>query len=652
MTLSIKNTLDKATRKTKDVFQINELSDAEREKMDIEFINKISPIGGVTFSDPAYTKTGTGYETCVYIYGYPKQVQENWISELLAFEESITVIDISSINKNIVISNLSKSLDEQGSRINSAKNESEFRKSRDIYHQLEIMYDEINSFDEVMKIICIRIYVPAKTREDLERKIKVIFETLNTSYKAGICLHEPKNDYLNVFRPYKAQQQNIYSRKGQPILSSVIALGDPFHFSSLQDPHGAYFGKTPTGGCVFLDTFHKTDRRLAYNFLLVGKSGSGKSTALKKIILERILVGDKVRIFDVEGDFEKLVKYLGGRTIYLDGTGRNIINMFHIFPDETLKTSYAKHISKMVTIYKYLKKEATEEELLIFKKLLNGIYQGYGIRDNEGNIIKDITKMKSDEFPTASDFTSFIKQAIKNNQLNILGIREEHKEYVLKIELMFEDICTTYKHIFDGYTKGDNLFNENLVCYNMVALRSMEDKVFDAQLFSTMSSVWADFIISGKEQKELFESGIISESSARKNLMVLDESHISINANKTAAIDSLFEMERQGRKYFSGIGLASQRMSDYVPDNSDSKDVERIKSLFALTDYRFLLKQDESDVSKLRRVFGEGLTERELSKIPTFKRGQCILQISGDRNIEIEDIYVTESELNIFAGGA
>ena len=93
-------------------------------------------------------------------------------------------------------------------------------------------------------------------------------------------------------------------------------------------------------------------------------------------------------------------------------------------------------------------------------------------------------------------------------------------------------------------------------------------------------------------------------------------------------------------------------MSDYVPDNSDSKDVERIKSLFALTDYRFLLKQDESDVSKLRRVFGEGLTERELSKIPTFKRGQCILQISGDRNIEIEDIYVTESELNIFAGGA
>lgn len=636
----------------KDKLQIAELSDSEKLKINKEFINEIAPLGGIDFTDCAYTRTGTGYEACLYIYGYPKQVQSFWLQELTSFPETITVIDIASINKNAVITNLSKSLDEQGSRMRNAKNESEYRESRDIYAQLEMMYDEIKSFDEVMKVICIRLYIPAKTRKDLENKIREINESLSASYKVGICLHETKNDYLNVLRPYKKQQKNIYARKGQPILSSVIALGNPFHFNSLQDPRGAYFGKTQTGGCVFLDMFHKTDRRMAYNFLIAGKSGSGKSTALKKIILERIIRGDKVRIFDVEGDFENLVNYLGGKTIYLDGTGKHIVNMFHIFPDETLQTAYAKHIAKMVTIYKYLKKEATEDELLIFKKLLNGIYLGCGIIDKEGNVIKDLNNMLPNEFPKASDFVAFVKSALTENKLSILGIREEHKELVLKIELMFDDICSTYKHIFDGYTSSENLYDEQLVCYNMVSLRAMEDKVFDAQLFSTMTSVWADFIVSGKEQKELFEKKILPFENVKHSLMILDESHISINANKTAAINELSEMFRQGRKYFAGIGLASQRISDFVPDNSDSKDVERIKALFGLTDYRFLMKQDESDIPKLKSVFGEGLTERELAKIPEFTTGKCILQISGDRNIEIEDIYVPQSELDIFSGGA
>lgn len=648
----MKDKVKKLKLSAKEKLQIKEITEQEKLKLNQEFIKSISPLGGIDFSDPKYVQTGTGYEACLYIYGYPKQVQAFWLTDFTAFQESIVVMDISSINKNAVISNLSKSLDEQSSRMRSAKNENEYRKSADLYSQLEIMYDEINSFNEIMKVLCVRIYVPARTLKELENKIRDITETLQTNYKVGICLHETKNDYLNVFRPYSKQQNNIYSRKGQPILASVISLGNPFHFNSLQDPRGAYFGKTQTGGCVFLDMFHKTDKRMAYNFVIAGKSGSGKSTALKKIILERIIRGDKVRIFDVEGDFENLVNYLGGRIIYLDGTGKHIVNMFHIFPDESLETAYTKHIAKMVTIYKYLKKEATEDELLILKKLLNGLYKGYGILNSEGEVIKDIKEMRADEFPIASDFVAFIKRALNNDEINALGIRQEHKEYVIKIELLYEDICSTYKHIFDGYTSSDELYDEQLVCYNMVSLRAMEDKVFDAQLFSTISSAWADFIISGKEQKELYEQKLLPFENVKHSMLILDESHISINANKTAAINELSEMFRQGRKYFAGIGLASQRIADFVPDNADSKDVERIKALFGLTDYRFLMKQDESDIPKLKNVFGSGLTERELEKIPEFTTGQCILQISGDRNIEIEEIYVPDSELQIYSGGA
>ena len=110
-------------------------------------------------------------------------------------------------------------------------------------------------------------------------------------------------------------------------------------------------------------------------------------------------------------------------------------------------------------------------------------------------------------------------------------------------------------------------------------------------------------------------------------------------------------MARQGRKYFAGIGLATQRISDYVPDNVNNDAYDELKTLFALTTYRFLMQQDVSDIPKIKDIFRGGITDVEAEKIPTLTRGGCILSIKSYQNIEIAEVHCSDDELSLFSGG-
>ena len=177
-----------------------------------------------------------------------------------------------------------------------------------------------------------------KTLYEIDTKAAQIVKDLQGSFKASACLNETKEDYRNVFLSYSQQQQSIHGRKGQEILPRVLAAGNPFHYSALLDPFGAYFGKTSTGGTVLLDIFRKTNRRLSYDFLAVGKKGSGKSTLLKKIIEDRAIRGDFIRVFDVEGEFTMLTERLGGKVIYLTAAAIKSSTFCRCWPMTTART--------------------------------------------------------------------------------------------------------------------------------------------------------------------------------------------------------------------------------------------------------------------------------------------------------------------------
>ena len=135
-----------------------------------------------------------------------------------------------------------------------------------------------------------------------------------------------------------------------------------------------------------------------------------------------------------------------------------------------------------------------------------------------------------------------------------------------------------------------------------------------------------------------------------RTLILIDESHRWLNAKKLQALDLISIYLREARKYFGGIGLASQRAADYAPEGSQSEGINKLKDMFELTQYKFIFRQSSNAKKLLYSIFEGELTGNQINNIPKMGVGKCIMCISGDRNIEFK-VHLTKEEEKIFQGG-
>lgn len=635
------------------------LSDEQISKINHDFIAQVGPAGSIDFCDEKFINTGTGYEIVLYIYQYPKLVSSHWLTFITNIDDTIAVIDISSEDTYKIRQNLKKTLEEQQSRYRTAKSDAERLDAEQQYLETEDTYKEVTALGKIMKKIIARIYIPSVTKYTAEKRMEEIIKNLEAAgFKAAVCLNETKQDWRNMFLSYSQQQSTIFRRHGQPILSTTLAAGNPFHFSYLSDTFGSYFGQTVTGGAVLFDLFHHTENRMSYDFVCVGMKGTGKSTTLKKLLLDRALRGDLVRVFDLDGEFTMLTQQLGGKVIYLDGQDNKIFNILHVLPnDENQEIAFQNHISKVGVIYNYLKEgKATENELLILKQLLRVLYAKHGICNVNGELKCDLNTLTPTDFPILSDLLALTKYTIENFEkyadkiFEVTKIRENKRPILEDIEIKLQDLCTTHGKIFDGHTSIDSFYREQVVCFNLKNLTRKEPAVYDAQLYNALTICWDNCVENGARMKNLVREKKIAEEDIVHSLILIDEAHRTINANKLSGISEIERIVREARKYFAGIGLASQSIRDFVPDNAAAVAVDKIKALFELTTYKFIMRQDSNALPKLREIFQSTFSDSEIEAIPMLEQGQCIMAISGDKNIQFK-IWLSEEEEYYFDGG-
>ena len=203
----------------------------------------------------------------------------------------------------------------------------------------------------------------------------------------------------------------------------------------------------------------------------------------------------------------------------------------------------------------------------------------------------------------------------------------------------------------------ENILDSQIVFFNIQGLVKMQERVFDSQIFSALSLCYDNLVKVGTLMKDGYEKyqkgepGGIAWEDITRFLILFDESHRVINANKLEAVDQVITYEREARKYFGGITLASQSVNDYVPEGSSQDSINKIKTLFELSQYKFIMQQDTNASDVLRNVFKNELTEDDIEIIPQLEMGETILCISGMTNIHF-NIYITEEEQQLFAGGA
>lgn len=626
------------------------------DRIDLPLFSYIQPQGGITFAAPNYITTGDGYTKIIHIYRLPTRLDDYWLSDITRQKDCITVIDASTRDKREVQKNINRALQEEFSREQHATNYQEIYDSQKRQHQLQLMYDEVKSMGEVVKMMHFRIFVSGKSLVSVEEQCGEIMENLEADeYMPTILLNEGEREWKSLWQSYTRQAAEPFAIKGLSLMTEQIAGGYPFKFSSLEDDCGDLLGFTGCGGCVVYDEFAKTDRRKHYNTLAVGDMGSGKSTFLKKRFRSRAERGDFVRCFDISGEFTQLTREFGGKIIKCDGQ-HGLLNPLEILRSgDDDGTNYVRHISKVSAFYQCLVPGTTYETLIDLQNILRSLYERFELVPGEG---KRITGLPANRYPTFSDLAAYIKEEMDVKTDEAAKADDVRKALLIQevsqlnsIYKAISSLVRNYGQMFDGHTTIDNIVDEKIVTFDISTIKDL-DNIFVAQLFNMTYFCWDNAVANGGYMKAQYESKALSFEDVVRFLIIIDKSHRWINAKFEFILDLIIVILREARKYFVGVTLASQSIRDYAPEGSSSEAIEKLKIIFELTQYKFIFKQDSSVLPLIDKLFGGVLSPWQREKIPYLEQGETILSIAGDRNIFFKVWLSKQYEEQLFAGGA
>src|SRR5574344_165617 len=121
-------------------------------------------------------------------------------------------------------------------------------------------------------------------------------------------------------------KQEIEDRIGTPIPTPTMAAMYPFIFDSIKDPGLAtLLGVDFSGGVILFNQFlyqlKKEHNRNNANMVILGTSGSGKSTTAKLLLRNHIRNGYKIVCIDPEGELSDMAFQYGGDFIDLGKGG-------------------------------------------------------------------------------------------------------------------------------------------------------------------------------------------------------------------------------------------------------------------------------------------------------------------------------------------
>lgn len=616
-------------------------------------VSKIQPQGNLKLDDERYIKTGDGYVSCIMVYEYPPQAGDFWLSNLMNIDGVYSILDVATEKSSDAQDDIVHSLNELEVRYEHAQDDGTRIEAEQNYKLLKDLLVSVKTQGEVIKLIQCRLYVAGRTKQEVDRRVGEIIDELESDdYRCAVFLNETEYMYKALFQPYHKQIQEKNKRVGNPMPAISLAGGYPFNFEQLDDPYGFHIGVSSTGGNIILDQFEKTVTRLSYDVLIVGKKGSGKSTLMKLMMEINAIIGNYIRLIDVTGEFSELARKVGGTIITLDGSS-GIINYLEVFKtaeDEAI--SFANHLSKLNSLYKYLSPSADEPERNEFEEYVRKLYEVKGLWLSNTTEPQRITGLPPEVYPTFDDLLTLIRSDLYED-FDTRKVNRNYSPYKWRrlenIELTLDNLVHSYGKMFNGKTSIPDLSGKQIIVFNVQNVSTLKSEIFNALLFNVMSLMFDDMIRIGVPSKQKYESGTPIYQ-IPKLLLMVDEAHKFINTKNPLALEYMIGIVREGRKYFTGLTMASQSIRDFAPQNNDSEAVEKLKTLFELTQYKFIMQQEANCKEILRTIFGDGLTESQLKQIPRFGVGECFLSTGGD--ILHTYIQITQQEKELFKGGA
>lgn len=567
------------------------------------------------------------YATILTVVSFPKYIMPGYLSSLTNMSGIKVVAKHIPVPAQEMQKMLNKQVAELRERYQNERDQTVRERIRQDAESLEYFTSMIAGSQARNFDFQLHIMITADTKEELELKKLNVKNYLDAMELRAISLRFEQEKVLKSILPI-FPAQDIEERIGTPIPSVTLSAMYPFIFDSIKDPGlSTLLGVDFSGGIILFNQFlykiRKETNRNNANMIILGTSGSGKSTAAKLLLRSHIRNGCQIVIIDPEDEFREITMAFGGDTIDIGKGGQfGLINPLEIVIDsdeEEIKnglgyTVLTRTLQFLKAFMRYYDPSIPDDVLTMFSEIVQDTYKRFGI-----DFDTDFTGFTSQDYPTFSDVYSTIR-----GRLMSMTEMTQERDIMERLELKVRPIVKELKFYFDGHTTITR--GSDFMVFNIKELMNSDSTVKNALFFNVLKYAW----------------GLCLDFNVDTVLMV-DEAHVLLGDNNRLGAEFLAQVQRRARKYNTGTIIITQQPSDF----SSPAVITEGKAIFDNSSYYLVMGLKKQAVEDLSLLID--LNESEKESIKHYSQGEALL-VCGSRRMRI-NVAVTQEELDSFGMG-
>src|SRR3990167_5386138 len=531
-----------------------------------------------------YIKIGSTFFRTLFVVGYPRFVQANWLSPLINFEHTLEIaLYAYPVEAKGVLDDLKRKITEMEATI-----------ATDIQHgrvmdpaveaaleDAQVLQEELVKGAERFFQFGLYVTIPADTREELDTVSKQVESVL------GSLLLVPKHATLQQEDAFKTTlpqgTDHIYITRNMDTTS--LATTFPFISSTLTSNSGVMYGiNKHNGSLVIFDRFSQENA----NSVIFAKSGAGKSYLVKLEALRSLMFGTEVIVIDPEEEYKNLCEAIGGEYISFSFDSPAKINPFDlsgVYEEE--ENELGLKVLSLHGFFRTVMGALTPTEDAVLDRALVAAYKAKGITPDPAT--------QSKEPPLMEDLYKAL-----------LGMEEE--------------AARGLADRLEKFVKGSliGIFNEqsNIDIRNtftVFSVKNLEEELRPIAMHLILDFIWTRI-----------------KNDIKKRLLIVDEAWYMIQHPDSAQF--MYSIAKRARKYYLGLTTISQDVEDMLSTDYG-------KAIVTNSSIQILLKQSTAAIDQLAEVFY--LTEGEKHLLMSSDVGEGIF-FAGPNHVAIRVIASAE----------
>ena len=587
--------------------------------------SEVAPKG--IYFKPIDFMLGDKYYTIMTIVGYPRSIFPGYLSDVNNIPGVRVGIKHIPISFEILKKMLNKEIADLKIRYQQEKDQTTQERIRQDYESLEQFISMLASSQARIFDFQLHLMISAESKDGLELTKIQVRNYIDALGMRGVSLMFEQEKALKSMLPI-FPEQDIEKRIGIPLPSVTIAGMYPFVFDSIKDPGtGTLLGIDRSGGVILFNQFlfkrQKETNRNNANMIILGTSGSGKSTAAKLLLRTHLRNQLQVVCIDPEGELGEMATMMKGDFLDLGKGGEfGMINPLEIVVDvdeEEIEqglgyTVLTRTLQQLKAFMKYYNPSIEEDVLTLFSEIVQDTYKRFKIDYNT-----DFTKLTSADFPTFDD----VYATIKGRLLSMTDATRE-RDVMERLELKIRPLIKELRYYFTGHTTLQ--IDSDFIVFNIKELMNSDENIKNALFFNILKFAW----------------GLCLDKDI-DTVMMVDEAHVLLSNHNELGAEFLSQIQRRARKYNTGTIIITQQPTDFAAPNL----IMHGKAIFDNASSYLIMNLRKQAVEDLAKLIDLNETEKE--RIKYYNQGEGLL-ICGNRRMNMT-VIATQEELDSFGSG-